>query len=140
MLTKAIIEEVIDTYSAKVRIPIYHQIEPSPFATNIKDLPIASICVLPGTSMALRKNDVVFVDFEMDQVERPVIIGCLSREDSSSSCNINAQSLKVEVDCTLPGDTSFGEAKDLADINQENIFVEVAQAGGGESDIEFYTD
>jgi len=140
MLTKAIVEEATSSYAARIRIPIYHQIESSPYATPLPDLPLAAICSPPGITMALRKGDIVFVDFELDSLDKPIIVGCLSRENSSSSCNIDAQSLNVKVDCNLPGDTSFGAQKDLDDINQENVFIEIAEGGGPGSDIVFYTD
>ncbi len=140
MLAKAIVEKVINEYSAKVRIPIYHQIDSSPFATTYENLPTATICSIPGIKYALRKGDVVFVDFEMDQIENPVIIGCLSTFNSKSSCDIQAQSISVAVNATLPQDTSFGEQADIDNINKENAISEIIDTGvSPESDIEFYT-
>lgn len=127
MLCKGIIDKVIDPYSARVRIPIYHQIESSPFATKSEDLPIASICTVPGIEMALKAGDIVYVDFELDQREDPVIVGCLSRKDSTSSSNISTQSIKVDVDYSLPGDL----------FTQQTIYYE---GGGGDSDIGFIFD
>ena len=105
MLCKGIVDKVIDPYSARVRIPIYHQIEGAPFATEAENLPIASICVMPGMEMALKRGDIVYVDFEMDERENPIIMGCLSRPDMTSSSSISTQSLKVFVNCDLPVDT-----------------------------------
>ena len=125
MLCKGIIDKVISPYEARVRIPIYHQIPNSPFATNSEDLPIASISVMPGIEMALKAGDVVYIDFELDQRENPVIIGCLSRPNSKSSSNINVQSLKVDVNCELPKDTLL--ADETKTINIEGAINEVLE-------------
>jgi len=137
MLCKGIVDKVIDAYSARVRIPIYHQIESSPFATPEKDLPIAAICVMPGVEMALKRGDIVFVDFEMDLLEHPIIIGCLSRQDSKSSSNIKAQSLSVEVNCELPDDTRLSKEEQQRQTNFYNVVNEVTIPS---LDVEFLTD
>ena len=132
MLCKAIVEQVLSIHEARVRIPIYHQIASSPFATLTEDLPIATISTIPGISYALHAGDIVYVDFELDQRENPVIVGVLSRDDSPSSSNIEAQSLKVDVNCDLPenvfADIDSKYANVLDTIN-DNLIVGVAKFG-----------
>lgn len=144
MLCKAIIDKVIDPYSARVRIPIYHQIESSPFATKSEDLPIASICSMPGVEMALKAGDVVYVDFELDHREDPVIVGILSRSNSTSSSNIKAQSLQVDINCNLPDEiylTKEGTNKSVNfDAAIEQMMAYEGGGGGGDFDIGFVFD
>ena len=121
MLCKAIIEEVINSYSARVRIPIYHKISGSAFATNTRDLPIASICTVPGVHLALKAGDVVFVDFELDHRDMPVILGVLAHEDVLSSCDLAAQSIKATVSCDLPKDTYYSTDDELRKINLDSV-------------------
>ena len=104
MVTKAIVEEVIDPYSARVRIPIFHKIGASSFATINNELPIAPICAMPGSTFTLKPGSIVYVAFELGKPERPVIMGVLSRPEESASSDLSVGSLKVDLECTLPDD------------------------------------
>lgn len=103
MLTKGIIVKNISRYSAKVRIPIYHKSKDASNAVLDEDLPIAYYCAPPGIEPAFKEGEVVWVDFEMDQPEDPVIMGVLCRENSKSSSDITSQSLVVEVNAKIAG-------------------------------------
>lgn len=107
MLVKAIIVKIIDSYSAKIRIPLYDQVASSTFGTEDSNLSTATICCPPGCVAAYMPGDVVYVDFEMDKVSKPVILGILSRPESKSSLDIKAQSVSVAVSCDLPERTSI---------------------------------
>ena len=109
MIAKAIVVEVINEYNAKIRIPIFDKIEGSAFATTNDNLRVATICCPPGCKYALKKDDVVFVGFELDNLDNPIILGMLSVDSMQSSININSQSLKVNVNCELPNDTKLGD-------------------------------
>ena len=109
MVTKAIVEEIIDAYSARVRIPIFHKISNSSFATVNDNLPIAPICAMPGTKMSLKPGSIVYVAFELGKPERPVIMGVLSRAEEEASSDLNVRSLNVEVSCKLPKDLQLAE-------------------------------
>ena len=50
MIQKAIIEQKIDKYSMRVRIPVYNKIKSDPTATPTDELYVASIQTLPGCS------------------------------------------------------------------------------------------
>ena len=103
MLTKAIIVKNINEYSSKVRIPIYHKAASASNAILDEDLPIAYYCMPPGITPAFKEGEVVWVEFELNQPEDPVIIGVLCRQDSESSSNIYAQSLTVDVSANIAG-------------------------------------
>ena len=103
MLTKAITVKNINEYSSKVRIPIYHKAESASNAVLDKDLPIAYYCMPPGVKPAFKEGEVVWVGFELNEPDHPVIMGVLCRDDSFSSSNILAQSLTVEVNANIAG-------------------------------------
>lgn len=130
MLCKAIIEEIINNYQARVRIPIYHKIASSSFATLKENLPIASICTIPGVDFALKVGEIVYVDFELDQIENPVIIGILSRPDSVSSSNITTESLKVNVNCSLPDNINYTETEERKQANVEGAIDSALESSG----------
>lgn len=137
MLCKGIVDKVIDPYSARVRIPIYHKIAGSPFATPSENLPIASICVMPGVEMALKEGDIVFLEFELGHRDNPVIMGCLSRNQAKSSSNISTQSLKVAVNCELPLDIKYPDTTQIKTDNNQDIIDNIVI---NELDVEFLTD
>lgn len=108
MVTKAVVVEVIDIYRARVRIPIYNQIEGAAAATPNDQLYIATISTSLGIRPAIKVDDVVFVAFEDNQLQQPIIIGALAREEDNTSSNIHAQTLDVDVMASLPLDTTIG--------------------------------
>lgn len=109
MLQKAIIEQKIDKYSMKVRIPVYNKIKSDPTATPTDELYTAIIQTLPGCSPVYQEGDLVLVEFENDNISLPVIIGLLFRQNmSESSTDINADSLKVNVNTNLTENTLIG--------------------------------
>lgn len=110
MLQKAIIEQKLDKYRMKVRIPVYNKIDSDPTCTPTKDLYTAIIQTMPGCSPMYREGDIVLVEFENDQISSPVIIGLLFREDMpEGSTDIIADSLKVNVNSYLSENTLIGE-------------------------------
>ena len=85
MLQKGIIETIEDMYTAKVRIPRYNKIAADASGTSKEDLAVAVVCTLPGMKVAYSVGDVVLVDFENDELNKPVILGLLYREKESNS-------------------------------------------------------
>ena len=98
MIQKGIIEQVINKYTYRVRIPRYDKIAGDPSATKTKDLPIAIVCAYPGTELVFTTGDIVLVDYENDELNQPVILGLLYNEASSTkedvAENINLPGLK----------------------------------------------
>lgn len=111
MVTKAIVADVSDKYNIKVRIPIYNRASFANQKTVDADLPAATSCVLPNSSLNLRVGDIVYVSFEDDDTGRPVILGCLYMESGNgSTCgSIFADSINVKANAVLPSETSIGK-------------------------------
>lgn len=78
MVTKAIIEEVINEHQVRVRIPLIHKMAISASATPFKELPIAQICCTPGINILYSVGDVVYVSYEDDLSSKIVVLGDLS--------------------------------------------------------------
>lgn len=96
MITRGIIRVVVDDYSYKVYMPNY--------TSNMldKDLPVARVCALPGYTPYYQVGDVVYISFENDELDDPVVVGLLLGTSSTSTADVNANSLTVDVDCLLP--------------------------------------
>ena len=117
MIQKAIIEEIVaNGYQARVRIPRYNKASSSPTATDKQDLAIATICTYPGIHPSYQIGDIVFVGFENDRVNQPVILGLLYRENMGSSTS-------DMVDVLLPTDqlgtinNTYELSGNLSDMN-----------------------
>ena len=86
MLTKGIIESISsDGFSAKVRIPTIHRIANDPLGVSTADLDDATILSVPGLMPVYMIGDVVFVQFENDEIGSPVICGLLERSAVTAS-------------------------------------------------------
>lgn len=117
MIQKAIIEEIVyGGYQARVRIPRYNKAASSPTATDTADLAIATICTFPGVHPSYQIGDIVFVGFENDRINQPVILGLLYRENMGSS-------MSDMVDVLLPSEqlssvnNNYELSGNLSDIN-----------------------
>ena len=81
MIQKGIIEEIISKYQYKVRIPRYDKLYTTPDRVTTEDLSTAIVCSVPGTKVSFALGDVVLVAFENSELNRPVILGLLYREE-----------------------------------------------------------
>jgi len=112
MITKGIVEEIINPYSIKVRIPFYNKIAAAPNATPSEELYVAAVCALPNSVMNYQVGDVVFIGFENHTTSKPIILGQLSREiGSANSAEVTVNSLTVNVDTYLSDLTTIGNVK-----------------------------
>ena len=112
MLLKAIVVEVIDQYSLRVRIPRYDKINTAFLPTDDKDLSIAPICSPPGIIPIYNPGDIVIVGFENDLQNMPIVLGQLFCEkNSGSSTSMRCDSLEVTVDAQLTSDIKIGDVE-----------------------------
>lgn len=130
MITKGIVEHIIDKYSIKVRIPVYNKIEGVVGATPSKELSTASICTISHFDPNLSVGDIVFVGFEDNNTAKPIILGVLYKNlNSSSAGDLILNSLKVNVNTSLSSETTIGnitskEISYLSGLN-ENIQTQI---------------
>lgn len=110
MIFKAIVASVIsdperDNDKIYVTIPI---LDGSSSKSDFKGVNkrLATICSLPGCIPKYAEGDVVYVDFEQDNMSQPIIIGSLmSSKSNTSVIDLYADSLTVDVNTQLSGET-----------------------------------
>ena len=108
MLTKAIIQSVDYTRNiCRVRIPLFENASRN---TNIIEAD-AQFSVVPGIYNSYKTGDVVFIGFEENKMELPVILGKLfvsaSDEAGSYRGSLSGNSLAVTDTAQLPYSTVF---------------------------------
>lgn len=109
MITKAIVEQVVDQYNIRVRIPIIDRTSKSSIHTSTKDLNIATICTVPGCAPNLQVGDVVIVAIDDTLDENVVILGHSYRSTPSNTYpDLTVNQLDVNVECKLPLETTIG--------------------------------
>lgn len=110
MLLKAIVISMAeDTYQVYVTIPV---LDGSSSKTDFRNVNkrLATICTVPGCNPLYSTGDVVYVDFEKEDEQYPVVLGMLYRaEKSDSTSDMKVQSLKVLVNTDLSDDVSIGD-------------------------------
>ena len=74
---------------------------------------VATVCSSINNKLDLKINDVVYINFENNRRENPIIIGVLVNDESNADVNLN--SLKVKRNFQLPQQTSIGA------INSTNL-------------------
>ena len=123
MITKAIIEQKIDEFQYKVRIPIFDRTSDSTYFTDTAELAIAVASVPKGITNSLEVNDVVFVGFEDNNIANPVILGQLYNEKllKQHNLHIQARSIDIEESVNLPMGTT------LNDINLYDYIIKLEE-------------
>ena len=109
MITKGIIEKV-DGYKALVRLPIYNNSAASKHSTKTEDLPKATFCSLPNIEIPFAKGDIVFVGFEDNDTNKPIILGHLYKaEGNPATPGLNLSTLKTSSSTKLSNNTWIGD-------------------------------
>lgn len=112
MVTKGIVQKILDNYNIRVRLPILDGIENSKYGVLNKDLSVATISCLPNTSNLVSEGDIVFVAFEDNDLSKPVIIGHLYKESlSNTKLNLELNSLITNSITKLNEQTWIGEVR-----------------------------
>lgn len=119
MILKGIISSYIDDENkVKIRIPRYHRPVGTAGYTPLESLPSATIISPPGIKPQYIPGDIVYVDFEDDDLSKPCILGKLnySQDVINSVSNIFVGDLIVQNNTKLSTDSNIGDInyKDLS--------------------------
>jgi hypothetical protein len=112
MLTKAIIQSIDYTKNmCRVRIPLFENA-----SRNVNMIEAdAQINIVPGIYNSYKTGDIVFIGFEENKMELPVILGKLfvsaSAEASSYRGSVSGNSLAITETAQLPHSTIFDFSK-----------------------------
>lgn len=109
-MTRGIVEKIIDKNHYKVRIPEYNGLINTDYDfVDTDSLQTATVCSLPGNSLSYKAGDIVFVTFERDSIDNPVIMGLIQGANSTyTACDIVSDSVEIKVNCKLPLHTEIG--------------------------------
>lgn len=113
MITRGVIEQVVDSFHVKVRIPTLDRVSSSSVYTATENLNTATYASVPGCGVQLQPGDIVIVHVASEAV---TIIGYLYRPEAiSKRCSFNLDVLDVSECAKLPKNTTIG------DVNSESI-------------------
>ena len=112
MITKGIITSIdYNTNECRVRLPIFEQAGNMDPVTNT-----ATFSILPGLYNGYKVDDIVYVDFEDNQLNNPVVIGKLfisSQDERTNSvgmvncASLSTKELTVPLTTKIVSDPSF---------------------------------
>lgn len=110
MITKGIVEELLENNKARVRLPIYNRAKDSKDATLTENLDAATICTLPNSANTVNVNDIVFVGFEDNDVGKPIILGHLAgSENKSTHIDLHVRLFTTQSTTKLSDQTWIGD-------------------------------
>lgn len=114
MITRGIIEALVDRTTVKVRIPILNNASFVSGHTSEADLSDAKICILPRCDLNIQLGDVVIVGFESNDLSKPIILGYLyGPSDNSYPMNLVSRSFTATDNAILPQNTSIGSVSQV---------------------------
>lgn len=125
MIRRAIVEEIIDPYLMKVRIPEVDRTKSSSTYVDTEDLEEMTVCVQAGITTSLNVGDIVIVSYDKYAPDEAVILGCLFREGLESFTDAKLNELIVFGKAELTkntkiGDISYNELSSLSGI-KDNV-------------------
>ena len=116
MITRGIVEKLLDRYTIKVRMPILNRMKQNSNSILSDDLNEAVVSVPPNFDPNINVGDVVFVAFEDNNFGKPVVIGYLYRSNMTPTYgDIILNSINVKIAANLSADTTIG------DVSSTNI-------------------
>lgn len=135
MISRGIVERLVDAYTCKVRIPRLDRVQSSSVHTSTDDLMNAKICTLSNCDPNIQVGDVVFVAFEDNDYSKPVVIGYLySVNKSPTKISLSVDSLNAQTNSTLPSDTTIG------DVSYENLQNLIGLRSNLQQQLDYLTD
>lgn len=114
MITKGIIQTIDSTTNAyNVRVPIFEG------AGNKHAVVLtATAAINPGHFAGYQQNDVVFIGFENNDINSPVILGKLylgAQNETTPRGIVHCENLKIYSEAELPLNTRFSMIQQVAD-------------------------
>ena len=114
MITKAIVESIVDKYTIKVRIPRLDRTEYSSMRTPTEYLNEAIICTLGNYDPNIKVGDIVFVALDDQNEDEVIILGYLYREKRTEAyADVILGDLNIKNRATLPIETYIGNVKPI---------------------------
>ena len=107
MIVRGIVESKFKN-QAKVRIPVFDKVYTAALGVDYDSLSTAAICVPPKFKMDIKSGDLVYVLFEENNKQKPVIIGYMFNENNSTS-SANVLDLSAETSVVFSENTSIGD-------------------------------
>lgn len=123
MITKAIVEQIVDRYHIRVRIPVLDRTLQSSIHTPTEELNVALVCVPPNFSPNIKCGDIVFVSIDNTDEENVVILGYLYRSDETMPyADMILNELSVQSIAKFPADTTIGNVsgKEISMLSSVN--------------------
>lgn len=112
MVTRARIIKVISEKEVQIEVPMFGLIEEGEGEEQVNELPNARICTTPGCSPNYKKDDIVLICIEDNDLSNPMIMGRLIPDDKTiGTSNAEFDTLEVNKDTTLSKNTTIGEVK-----------------------------
>lgn len=129
MITKAIVVEKLADDLYKIRIPLLDKIKSASLDSN--SLQVACPCKQISGDLNYSVNDIVYIDFEDNDIYNPVILGklyCQSNNNSLTSMDVNSftvdNSAKLSNNILINGSIDYTNISNLQNLSyniQEQI-------------------
>lgn len=107
MIVRGIVESKFKN-QAKVRIPVFDKVYTAALGVDYDSLSTAAICVPPKFKMDIKSGDLVYVLFEENNKQKPIIIGYMFNENNSTS-SANILDLSAETSVVFSENTNIGD-------------------------------
>ena len=123
LVTKGIVEKILNNNQLLIRVPIYNKLNNTIFATPTDELPVGAIAEVPGLQIKAEVGDTVFVAIENNDLSTLVVLGFL-HDKYESRLSGDFLDLDVSGFAKLPLTTSIGEVSGnqiqyLKNVNQD---------------------
>ena len=142
-----ILKGIISSYpnednKIKIRIPRYHRPVGASGYTPLEDLPDATVISMPGIKPQYIPGDIVYVDFENDDLSKPCIIGKLNYPNDT----INSVSNAIFGDITVQSVTKLSPDTTIGKIQSDDLqytvqgFINLSSSSSGGMSDYYYRD
>ncbi len=118
MIRRAIVEQVVNPFRVKVRIPEVDRAKKSSQHISTDELDELTVCVPAGWHPNFQIGDIVIVSYDVFSPDESVVIGFLYKENLESISEVDITQLIVSSYAKLPKNTTIG---DVTSIQLQNL-------------------